>query len=92
MDSETRHGDTGDDRVPDIEVDARGLACPLPVIELARAVRGAAIGARIRVLATDEAAAVDIPVWCRMQHQSLAGRSAADDGALVFDVDKVRDA
>ena len=30
-------------------VDARGLACPLPVIELARAIRETRVGARVRL-------------------------------------------
>lgn len=79
------------DRDPAVEVDARGLACPLPVIELAKAVRGVEIGELVRLFATDEAAHVDVPVWCRMQRQRLVSRTTGDDGALVFDVEKTRD-
>lgn len=53
------------------EVDASGLACPMPVIELARAIDEVAIGAHVRLLATDPAAKVDVPVWCRMKRQTL---------------------
>lgn len=73
---------------PAMEVDARGLACPLPVIELAKAVRAAEVGATVRLFATDPAAEVDIPVWCRMQRHRLAGSTTTDDGTLVFDVEK----
>lgn len=79
------------DRTPDVEVDARGLACPLPVIELAKAVRELPVGGLVRLAATDEAADVDVPVWCRMQRQRLVARSTADDGARLFDVEKTRD-
>lgn len=78
-------------RTPDVEVDARGLACPLPVIELAKAVRELPMGGLVRLAATDEAADVDVPVWCRMQRQRLVARSTADDGARLFDVEKARD-
>ncbi len=54
-----------------IEVDARGLRCPLPVIRLAAAARDAPDGTRIIVLATDPAARHDIPAWCRMRGQEL---------------------
>jgi tRNA 2-thiouridine synthesizing protein A len=54
-----------------IEVDARGLRCPLPVIRLAQAARGAPAGTRIVVLATDPAARHDIPAWCRMRNCEL---------------------
>jgi tRNA 2-thiouridine synthesizing protein A len=71
------------------EVDARGLACPMPVIELARAIEEVAIGARVRLLATDPAAEVDVPVWCRMQRHRLHDRGD-DEGATTFVVERRR--
>lgn len=53
------------------EIDATGRPCPLPVIELAKAVAELAPGQRVRLLADDPAARVDVPVWCRMQDQRL---------------------
>lgn len=82
-------GPAGGDDV-DTEVDARGLACPIPVIELARAVEGEAVGAIVRLLATDPAAKVDVPVWCRMQRQGLREATEADDGSWAFLVEKLR--
>jgi tRNA 2-thiouridine synthesizing protein A len=71
------------------EVDARGLSCPMPVIELARAVDEHPVGTVVRLLATDPAAKVDVPVWCRMQRQGL--QSAAEtDGVWTFLVEKLR--
>jgi tRNA 2-thiouridine synthesizing protein A len=74
-----------------IEVDARGLRCPLPVIRLAEVARDAPQGTCIVVLATDPAARYDIPAWCRMRHHELvelsevsdpvAGSSATEEGA-----------
>ena len=54
-----------------IEVDARGLRCPLPVIRLAAAARDATAGTVVTVLATDPAARHDVPAWCRMRGQVL---------------------
>lgn len=54
-----------------IEVDTRGLRCPLPVIRLAQAARDAQPGTRIVVLASDPAARYDIPAWCRMCEHEL---------------------
>ena len=54
-----------------VEVDARGLRCPLPVIRLAEAARDAPSGTEIVVLATDPAARYDIPAWCRMRGHVL---------------------
>jgi tRNA 2-thiouridine synthesizing protein A len=71
------------------EVDARGLACPMPVIELAKAVRTVDVGQVVRLYATDPAARVDVPVWCRMQRQALRSQDETD-GVWRFDVERVR--
>jgi TusA-related sulfurtransferase len=57
--------------VNQIEVDARGLRCPLPVIRLAAAARLAPPGTLITVLANDPAARHDVPAWCRMRDHEL---------------------
>ena len=71
------------------EVDARGLACPMPVIELARAIDEVEVGSRVRLLATDPAAQVDVPVWCRMQRHRLHDRGD-DEGVASFVVERRR--
>jgi cysteine desulfurase len=52
-------------------VDALGKACPVPVIELAKALPNVDVGGEVVVLADDPGAKVDIPVWCRMKRQEL---------------------
>jgi tRNA 2-thiouridine synthesizing protein A len=71
---------TGDRSVSEV-LDCRGQRCPLPVIALARRLPELPIGAVLRVLADDPAAAVDIPAWCRLRGQEYVG--AAGEG---FDV------
>jgi tRNA 2-thiouridine synthesizing protein A len=70
---------------PDEVLDCRGQRCPRPVIELARHLPALPIGAVVRVLADDPAAANDIPAWCRLCGQEFLG---AADGA--FEVRRVR--
>lgn len=82
---------TADVAEPARVVDALGMACPLPVIELAKAIGEVEVGAVVRLLADDAAAAVDVPVWCRMRRQKLLSRDERADGALVFDVRKARE-
>lgn len=70
-------------------VDARGLRCPLPVIRLAQLVRDDPGIGRVTVLATDPAAAHDIPAWCRMRgHRYVGARDEGDHTA--YDVEVVR--
>jgi tRNA 2-thiouridine synthesizing protein A len=42
-------------------VDARGHRCPTPSLKLRKAIRGAAPGARLTLLATDPMARIDVP-------------------------------
>ena len=69
-----------------IEVDSRGRRCPLPIIDLARRMPSVPVGAVVRVLADDPAAANDIPAWCRMKGQDYLGSPAPD----VYEVRRAR--
>lgn len=72
---------TPGDAPPERELDCRGLRCPRPVIELARAVADLPAGSRVAVVSTDPASRTDVPAWCRMRAQEYLGEDAADDGA-----------
>jgi TusA-related sulfurtransferase len=61
-------------------VDSRGRRCPLPVIDLAKAIRDVAEGEIVTVLADDPAAATDIPAWCRMRGHDYLGAEQTDGG------------
>ncbi len=63
-----------------VELDCRGMPCPRPVIELAKAIGQVPVGSVVAVLADDVAARTDIPAWCRMRAQEYAGEQAAPDG------------
>jgi tRNA 2-thiouridine synthesizing protein A len=65
---------------PDLELDCRGMLCPAPVIELNRHLGDVEPGETIGVVATDVAARVDVPAWCRMRGQEYLGEDTADDG------------
>ncbi|MDT0264917.1 aminotransferase class V-fold PLP-dependent enzyme [Streptomyces sp. DSM 44915] len=59
--------------VAELVIDARGKRCPIPVIELARAIGGVPVGGTVTVLADDVAARLDIPAWCDMRGQEYLG-------------------
>jgi tRNA 2-thiouridine synthesizing protein A len=66
---------------PDVEVDARGLLCPLPILRLARAFGRAPGGTVARLLATDPAAVEDVETFCREGGHELL--STEQDGTLL---------
>lgn len=64
-------------------VDARGLKCPLPVLLAHKALRAAAPGALIEVLATDRGADEDFADLCALTGASLV-ESAENAGVYRF--------
>jgi TusA-related sulfurtransferase len=61
-------------------VDARGMRCPLPVIELGKAARTAEPGTAVLLLSDDAAAENDIAAWCAMRGCRLLSSEPAADG------------
>ncbi len=56
---------------PDIDVDARGLSCPLPLLRAKRALNDMRSGQRLRVLATDPGSADDFRVFAERTGHAL---------------------
>ena len=57
-------------------VDALGRRCPLPVIDLARAITEVEVGQVVVLVSDDPAAAADVPAWCRMKGHEYVGESS----------------
>ncbi|WP_371153586.1 sulfurtransferase TusA family protein [Jannaschia sp. 2305UL9-9] len=57
----------------DLEVDALGLLCPLPVLRLRKRMMDLPSGARVRLLADDPAAHVDVPHFCAEAGHTFEG-------------------
>jgi tRNA 2-thiouridine synthesizing protein A len=69
--------------VPDQVLDARGLACPLPVLRARKAMGKLAPGAVLEVLATDPGAVRDFDAFCEATgHELLDRRQEGSD--LIF--------
>jgi len=53
-------------------VDARGMACPGPLLEAKKAITAVAVGSVLEVLSADEGTNNDIPLWAKkMQYEFL---------------------
>jgi TusA-related sulfurtransferase len=64
-------------------VDARGLACPMPIVKTAQAIKAMTSGQVLEVLATDRGAVKDFAAWSRSTgHQIL--ESSEDAGTYRF--------
>ena len=54
-------------------VDARGLYCPGPLMELIKAMKQARVGEVIAVYSTDSGSKKDIPLWVKKAGHELIG-------------------
>lgn len=75
-------------KAPEDEVDARGLLCPLPVLRLRKQLLARAPGDRLRLIATDPAAVVDVPHFCAESGHIMIDMHELADGARVFTVER----
>lgn len=66
---------------PDLVVDCLGRPCPVPVIELAKALPTVEVGQVVEVLSDDPAARLDVPAWSRMRAQTYLGEHPREGGA-----------
>ncbi|MCU1591148.1 MAG: Aminotransferase [Frankiales bacterium] len=65
-------------------LDCLGRPCPVPVIELAKAIVTVEVGAVLTVLSDDPAARIDIPAWCRMRDQEYLGEEPRPAGSAYL--------
>jgi tRNA 2-thiouridine synthesizing protein A len=76
--------------VPDeseiVEVDARGLLCPLPVLRLARAIDASPAWKRAVLLATDPDARADVEAFCEARGLRLARATVGK--LLKFEIER----
>ena len=54
-------------------VDARGTACPGPLLEAKKAIATINVGDVMEILSADEGTKVDIPKWCGKQGHEFLG-------------------
>lgn len=47
----------------DVEVDAKGMYCPMPIIQLKKATKTMTSGQTLKLVATDPGSKRDVPAW-----------------------------
>ncbi len=66
-----------------IEVDATGLACPMPLLKAKRALNAMQIGQHLRVLATDQGSVRDFRVFAEQSGHRLLD-STETEGVYIY--------
>ena len=73
----------------DRSIDARGMPCPGPLMNLIGAIRQGQVGQVIEVLSSDEGSRTDIPAWVAKARHELV-EVLPEDGFARFIVRKAR--
>ena len=62
------------------EIDARGMQCPGPIVEVFKAVNALKPGDEIKIQVTDKGFLEDVKTWCRKTGNELV---SLEDGAVI---------
>jgi tRNA 2-thiouridine synthesizing protein A len=73
----------------DKTIDARGMACPGPLMNLIGAIRQGQVGQVFEVLSSDEGSKTDIPAWVAKAKHELV-EVVQEEGFARFFVRKAR--
>ncbi len=65
----------------DATLDAKGLMCPMPIVQLARKTKELKSGQVLELLADDVGAKEDVPAWCSRTGHALVGTE--EDGKVL---------
>jgi tRNA 2-thiouridine synthesizing protein A len=69
-----------EDITPDAVADARGSACPGPLLEAKKSIGSVSVGGVVEVRSSDPASRDDIPVWTERVGHEFLGVLVADEG------------
>ncbi|UCE97599.1 MAG: sulfurtransferase TusA family protein [Dehalococcoidia bacterium] len=68
----------------DLELDLRGLLCPLPMVRVSQNITNVPIGGIIKAIATDPGSLADIPSWARTTGNEVVKTERADKDITFF--------
>jgi TusA-related sulfurtransferase len=63
----------------DVKLDAMGMMCPMPIVELSKKVKELESGTVLMMEADDEGVIEDIPSWCRRTGNEFLGHEEEGD-------------
>jgi tRNA 2-thiouridine synthesizing protein A len=71
----------------DLELDARGLNCPLPILRAKKSLAGLISGQVLHIVATDPGSVKDFEAFCKQTGNELVS-SGESEGTYNFDIRK----
>ncbi len=72
----------------DQTLDCKGLSCPMPMMKLAKAMKGLKSGQVLEMLGTDPGTKSDLPKWCEKTGNTLLENMDIEAGVNRFVIQK----
>jgi|APFre7841882724_1041349.scaffolds.fasta_scaffold09764_2 tRNA 2-thiouridine synthesizing protein A len=73
----------------DMELDLRGLLCPLPMVRVSQNIKNIPVGGIIKATATDPGSLADIPSWARTTGNEVL-KTEKDGKDIIFFVKRLK--
>jgi len=70
-------------------LDAKGLMCPMPIVQLAKKFKIMKVGDEIELLATDVGSKADVPAWCQRTGNELVD-AREENGVYIYRIKKLK--
>ncbi len=68
----------------DLELDCKGLLCPVPIIRTFKAIKTMEVGQILKIVATDPGSMPDMEAWSRQTGHELLSATEADKVFTFF--------
>ena len=68
----------------DLELDLKGLLCPLPMVRVSQNITKVPVGGVIKAVATDPGSLADIPSWARTTGNEVIKTERADKDITFY--------
>jgi len=72
----------------DQTVDCKGLSCPMPMLKVAKAMKGLQSGQILEMIGTDPGTKSDLPRWCNKTGNTLLETSELPGGVSRYIIQK----
>jgi tRNA 2-thiouridine synthesizing protein A len=69
-------------------LDCKGLSCPMPMLKLAKTMKGLSTGEVLEMFGTDPGTNSDLPKWCEKFGNELLLQESLDGGVFRYLIKK----
>ena len=74
---------------PDITMDLKGMACPMPVVKVSQQIKKMQVGQILAAETTDPGAHADFPAWAKSTGNEILATEKTE-GVSVFYIKKIK--